>query len=129
MTLHVRSFFKRVDQAKRRIRQVSAREAIALARAGAVVLDVRDEEEFGRGRIDGAILIGYKTLDEQIARLVPNEATPIVCYCSRGYRAAIAADGLQKLGYRNVVSIDGGLLAYLNAAASMLPVCEDVTAK
>jgi phage shock protein E len=115
MTLHVQNFFERVTAAKRRIRQVSADEAMALAHAGAVVLDVRDEDEFGRGHVEGALHIDTECLEQNIRRLVPDEATPIVCYCSRGYRATLVADELQKLGYRNVVSIDGGLRAHLSA--------------
>jgi phage shock protein E len=115
MTLHVQNFFERVTVAKRRIRQVSADEAMALARAGAVVLDVRDEDEFGRGHVEGAIHLDTELLEQNVRRMVPDEATPIVCYCSSGYRAALVADELQKLGYRSVVSIDGGLRAHLSA--------------
>src|SRR5262245_43257581 len=104
MTLHVRAFLERVKTAKQRIRQVTAAEARALARAGALVIDIRDEEEFGRGHIEGAIQIDAGSLARRIAEVAPDEATPIVCYCSRGYRAALAVDALQRLGYRNVAS-------------------------
>ena len=119
------NFFARSNEAKRRIRQVSPDEARALVHAGAVVLDVRDENEFGRGHIDGAIQIDSESLEESVVRAIPNEDTPIVCYCSRGYRAALVADELQKLGYRNVVSIDGGLGAYLSATETKPPNSDD----
>lgn len=114
MTLHVPTFLERVKAAKARIRQVSPHEARALIRAGALVIDIRDEEEFGRGHIEGAIQVDGETIERRIAEVAPDQSAPIVCYCSRGYRAALAADALQRLGYRSVASIDGGLRAYLD---------------
>jgi len=125
MTLHVPVFLERVKTAKTRIRQVTADEARVLARAGTLVIDVRDEDEFGRGHIEGAIQIDGDSLVQRIVDVAPDQATSILCYCSRGYRAALAVDALQRLGYRNVASIEGGLQAYLSSGKELSSVYDN----
>jgi rhodanese-related sulfurtransferase len=105
------------DEARTRIREIPPDEALGRVAAGAVLIDVREEKEFQAGNLQGSILISRGVLASRIGAAVPDPATPIVCYCAVGQRSAIAADTLQKLGYRNVVSMAGGLKACPHPAA------------
>jgi rhodanese-related sulfurtransferase len=73
-----------------------------------VLIDVREESEFGAGRIPGAKHIGKGVIERDIEEIIPDPATPLVLYCGGGYRSALAAHNLQLMGYTNVVSMDGG---------------------
>lgn len=103
------------DEARTRIQEVPPAEAERLIAAGAVLIDVREEREFRAGHIPGAIHLGRGSLGGAIGRKVPDQATPILCYCAVGHRSAIAADVLRDLGYSNVASLAGGMKAYLAA--------------
>jgi rhodanese-related sulfurtransferase len=116
MAQHSEDFLRLANDAKQRIKEVSPEEAKALIKAGAVVLDVRDKEEFEAGHIEEATHLSRGTLEMRIADVVPDKATPIICYCTGGNRGALAADTLQNLGYRSVSSIQGGLRTYVGAA-------------
>ncbi|MFO7858839.1 MAG: rhodanese-like domain-containing protein [Ectothiorhodospiraceae bacterium] len=100
------------DEARQRVTEVSPAEARERIRNGAVVLDVRDREEFEQGHIEGAVNISRGTLEMRIMDALPDPETPIVCHCAAGKRGALAADTLQRIGYRNVVNLAGGLQAY-----------------
>lgn len=110
---HSEEFLRLAAEAKHRITEIAPAEVRALAHAGAVVLDVRDREEFEDGHIEGASNLSRGTLEMRIHEVVPDKNTPIVCYCGGGNRGALAADTLQKMGYTRTVSIAGGLRAYL----------------
>ena len=101
------------NEAKQWIKEIAPAEVNELSQAGAVVLDVRDKEEFSQGHIEGASNVSRGTLEMCIQEVVPDKNTPIVCYCAGGNRGALAADTLQKMGYTKVASIAGGLKAYL----------------
>ncbi len=105
------------DEARTRIQEIRPDEVPGRVVAGAVLIDVREEKEFNAGNLAGSMLISRGALESRIAAAVPDKATPIVCYCAVGHRSAIAADTLQKLGYANVVSMAGGLKAYLSTAS------------
>jgi len=105
------------EAARTRIQEVTPGEALARVAAGAVLIDVREEKEFNAGHLQDAVLISRGALESRIGAAVPDKSTAIVCYCAVGHRSAIAADTLQKLGYANVVSMAGGLKAYLSAAS------------
>jgi phage shock protein E len=94
--------------AKGRIREVTPAEAAKEQAAGAVLIDVRETEEFERGHAAGAVHLGRGVLELQIEELVPDVATPILLYCGGGSRSALSADSLQKMGYANVASISSG---------------------
>ncbi|MGC4071958.1 MAG: rhodanese-like domain-containing protein [Nibricoccus sp.] len=102
---------QQIQLAKSRITQVPPDWAISLVQNGAVLIDVREREEFEKAHLPGAINISRSVLADHITSLVPNTATPVVCYCAGGNRGALATDALQQLGYKNVVSIQGGLNA------------------
>ena len=110
-----------VKDAKTRIREISADQLGALQKASPspVLLDVREDNEWDKSRIPGAIHVGRGVLDVNIESRVPQKATPIVVYCQGGGRSAVAADVLGKMGYTNVSSLAGGLAAY---QAAGLPV-------
>jgi len=109
---HPPEFLALVAEVRKRIRELSPEEAAALIRAGAVVIDVRDKDEVAGGQMDGAVNISRGTLEMRITEVVPDKNTPIVCYCAGGNRGALATDTLVKLGYKNAVSIAGGLKGY-----------------
>ena len=111
MTHHSEDFLKLAAEAKARIKQTASEEVPNLVKDGAVLLDVREKEEFERSHLEGASHLSRGLLEMKIGEIVPDKATPIVCYCAGGNRGALAADTLQKMGYKNVLSIEGGMNA------------------
>ncbi|SEP76673.1 MULTISPECIES: rhodanese-like domain-containing protein [Pseudomonas] len=111
MANHSDDFLKLAADAKSRIRQVSPVEAEQLVDQGALLLDVRERDEFERGHLDGATHMSRGILEMHIGELAASKATLIVCYCGGGNRGALAAESLQRMGYTQVVSIEGGLAA------------------
>jgi rhodanese-related sulfurtransferase len=100
--------------AKTRVREVSAAEANQEQGKGAVLIDVRETDEFENGHAQGAIHLSKGVVELGIEETVPNVSTPIICYCGGGSRSALAADNLQKMGYTNVASMAGGFRAWKN---------------
>jgi rhodanese-related sulfurtransferase len=94
--------------AKSRIREVTPEVAAQEQSAGAVLIDVRETEEFSRGHAAGAVHLSRGVLELKIEEYVPDAATPIVLYCGGGSRSALSADSLQQMGYSNVASMSGG---------------------
>jgi len=78
-------------------------------------VDVREDDEFAVDRIAGARHIGRGVLERDVETLIPGKDEPIVLYCGGGFRSALAADNLQRMGYTNVVSMDGGIRAWREA--------------
>jgi phage shock protein E len=115
--MSVEDIVRLANEARTRIKEISPDESRALADAGAILIDVREEKEFKAGSIAGAIHISRGQLAGRIAAAVPDPSTPIVCFCAVGHRSAIAADILQKLGYQHVTSLAGGLKVYLASPA------------
>jgi rhodanese-related sulfurtransferase len=105
------------NDARTRIREIPPAEADDLVASGAVLLDVREESEYRAGHISGSVHLSRQALQSRIGGVVPDLDAPIVVYCTVGHRSALAADTLQKLGYRAVASIAGGLNAYLASSA------------
>lgn len=103
-----------VKDAKIRIREIGADQLGMLQKATPfpVLVDVREDNEWDKGRIPGAIHVGRGVLEVNIESRVPQKSTPIVVYCQGGGRSAVAADVLAKMGYSNVFSLAGGLAAY-----------------
>jgi rhodanese-related sulfurtransferase len=111
MAQHSEEFLKLAAEAKAKIRQMPPDEALRLIKAGATLLDVREKDEFEKSCLDGATHLSRGVLEMNIGQVVPDKSAPIVCYCSGGNRGALAAATLQRMGYRNVVSIEGGMNA------------------
>jgi phage shock protein E len=105
-------FAQLTADAKSRVREVSPPEANQAQAGGAVLIDVREREEFVQGHAAGALHLSKGLVELRIEEAVPDPATPIICYCGGGSRSALAADNLQKMGYTNVASMAGGLKAW-----------------
>ena len=107
---HSPGFLKLVLEAKTRTREFTIEEFLERLSAGEryIVLDVREESEWQRGHLPGAHHLGRGILEREIERTVPDKDAPILLYCGGGFRSALSADNLQKMGYTNVVSLDGG---------------------
>jgi rhodanese-related sulfurtransferase len=74
-----------------------------------VLVDVREESEWAKDHLPGAVYLGKGVIERDVEKQIPDTATPLVLYCGGGYRSALAADNLQKMGYTNVISMDGGI--------------------
>lgn len=107
---HTPGFLKIVEEARSRICEVQVADVKAWLEAGESfeLIDVREESEWARGHLPRARHLGRGILERDIETVLPDPATRIVLYCGGGYRSALAADNLQKMGYTNVVSMDGG---------------------
>jgi rhodanese-related sulfurtransferase len=105
-------FERLVADAKSRVREISPAEADEQRVAGAVLIDVREPDEFAKAHSAGAIHLSRGVLELRIEEAVPDLSTPILCYCGGGSRSALAADSLQKMGYTNVASVAGGFKAW-----------------
>ncbi|MCS6866877.1 MAG: rhodanese-like domain-containing protein [Gemmataceae bacterium] len=114
---HSPRFLQLVAEAKSRIRECRVADVRAQQQAGTpfVLIDVREESEYAAGHIPGAIHISKGVLERDIEAKVPDPHTPLVLYCGGGFRSALAADALQKMGYTNVLSMDGGWRAWTEA--------------
>jgi len=108
---HPPRFLKIVDDAKTRVRETNVAEVKKrMDRAEKfTLLDVREESEFAKDHLPGAIHLGKGIIERDIEARVPDLNAEIVLYCGGGFRSALAADNLQKMGYTNVISMDGGI--------------------
>jgi rhodanese-related sulfurtransferase len=107
---HSAGFLKIVNDAKSRIRETDIEGYKKMLAEGAppLLVDVREDKEFEAGHAKGAVHIGKGIIERDIEAAVPDKATPMVLYCGGGYRSALAADALQRMGYTGVISLDGG---------------------
>jgi rhodanese-related sulfurtransferase len=108
---HPPRFLKIVDDAKTRIRETNADTVKTRMDRGDkfVLVDVREESEYAKDHLPGAIHLGKGVIERDIEARVPQLGTEIILYCGGGFRSALAADNLQKMGYTNVISMDGGI--------------------
>lgn len=108
---HPPRFLKIVDDARKRIRETTVDDVKAKLDRGEklVLVDVREESEWARDHLPGAIHLGKGVIERDIEQRVPDTSAPLILYCGGGFRSALAADNLQKMGYTNVVSMDGGI--------------------
>ena len=112
MAEHAR-FKKLVAEAKKNITEISPGDAAAKSKSGnAVIIDVRDKDEWDEGHIPGATHMSRGTIELDIEEKVPDPNAMIICHCGGGGRSALAAESLQKLGYKNVHSMAGGFRAW-----------------
>lgn len=108
---HSPRFLQIVQDTKTRIRETTVEEIKQRLDRGEdfTLIDVREESEYSKDHIVGALGIGKGVLERDIETRVPDPHREIVLYCGGGFRSALAADNLQKMGYTNVVSMDGGI--------------------
>ena len=114
---HSEKFLALVEEARQRIRELSIEQLKEKVDRGETfrLLDVREGEEFARGRLPGAESLCKGIIERDIEQRVPDAATPIVLYCGGGFRSTLAAETLQKMGYKNVSSVWGGWRAWTEA--------------
>jgi rhodanese-related sulfurtransferase len=108
---HPPRFLKIVNDAKTRVRETDV-DAVKKKIDGGekfTLIDVREESEFAKDHLPGAIHLGKGIIERDIEASVPDLDAAIVLYCGGGFRSALAADNLQKMGYKNVISMDGGI--------------------
>jgi len=108
---HSPGFLAIVEDAKTRVQEITVGEL----GEGHVLVDVREDNEWAAGRAAGAIHLGKGIIERDIEAAVPDHDTRIVLYCGGGFRSALAADALQKMGYKNVLSLAGGWRAWNEA--------------
>jgi rhodanese-related sulfurtransferase len=110
---HAEGFLKIVNDAKSRIREETAAEALERVNAdpAAVLVDVREDDEWRAGHVKGAAHLGKGVIERDVEGAYPNKATELHLYCGGGFRSALAADNLQRMGYPHAISVDGGFRA------------------
>jgi rhodanese-related sulfurtransferase len=108
---HPPRFLKIVADAKTRVRETNVEEVKKKMDRGEkfTLVDVREESEFSKDHIPGAIHLGKGIIERDIEARAPDLGAELVLYCGGGFRSALAADNLQKMGYTNVISMDGGI--------------------
>lgn len=106
---------KLVSEAKKNIVEISPNESKERLEHGAIAIDVRELENFREAHLQGAKHLSRGLIELEIEEEIPDLETPIICYCGGGSRAALVAESLQKMGYKNVRSIRGGLRAWKEA--------------
>jgi rhodanese-related sulfurtransferase len=117
--IHSEGFLKLVNDAKTRVREISVTDTQArLAKDQSVLLvDVREDDEWREGHATGAKHLGKGIIERDIEQQVPDKNTELILYCGGGYRSALVADVLQRMGYTNAWSMAGGWKAWKNSGA------------
>ena len=110
MAGHSKAFLALVNEAKARINEVHAREMPEILKKDprAKLIDTREESEYAAGHVEGAEWIGKGVIERDIESLHPDHDGPLYLYCGGGFRSGLAAANLQRMGYTNVYSVDGG---------------------
>ena len=114
---HPAGFLKLVKEAKARIKEEDYRDIKKKLDAGEpmIIIDTREDNEWARGHIPNAVHLGKGVIERDIEKAIPDKDATLVLYCGGGYRSALAADNLQRMGYRNVISMDGGWRGWTEA--------------
>ena len=118
---HAPGFLALVNDAKSRVKEINLdgyRKMLAEA-VPHVLIDTREDSEWAAGHAQGAIHLGKGIIERDIENRIPDKSTTLVLYCGGGYRSALAADNLKKMGYQNPISLDGGWSAW---SSSGMPV-------
>lgn len=121
---HEPGFLAIVNDAKKRVKEADYRDIKKRLDAGEkmILVDTREDNEWARGHIPGAIHLGKGIIERDIEKTIPDKHAPLVLYCGGGFRSALAADNLQKMGYKNVISMDGGWRGWFESG---FPVAKD----
>ena len=114
-------FQKLVQDTKASITEIAPTDAAWEMERGAMMIDVREKEDWDAARIPGAVHLSRGMLEAEIEEKAPSLDTPIICHCGGGSRSALAAESLQKMGYKNVKSLAGGFKAWKQEG---LPIAE-----
>lgn len=121
---HSEGFLKLVGDAKKHIQECSVDDVWQRQQRGEklVLVDVREDSEWARGHAEGALHLSRGVLERDIEKVIPDKDTEIVLYCGGGFRSALSAENLGKMGYKHVTSMDGGFRGWLEAG---MPVTKD----
>lgn len=114
---HSKEFLELAEAAQSRVEEISVEEAREKVESGAALIDVREDNEFAAGHAKDAKHIGRGVIERDIIGAFPDKNAELILYCGGGYRSALAADNLQKMGYTNVLSMIGGFAAWTDAGA------------
>jgi rhodanese-related sulfurtransferase len=108
---HSHEFLKLVDQSREKIKECTTDDVMQKLQAGEKFhfVDCREDDEWRQGHAKGAVHIGRGVLERDIEEEIPNKSDQIILYCGGGFRSALAAESIQKMGYTNVISMDGGI--------------------
>lgn len=117
---HTPGFLHLVEAVQPRVHEISVEDARARMAAGARLLDVREDAEWAVGHAAGAEHLGKGVIERDIETRVPDPHTELLLYCGGGFRSALAADALQRMGYTNVHSVAGGWRAWYAAGAPIV---------
>jgi rhodanese-related sulfurtransferase len=111
---HSPAFLELVNAAKRNIRETTVPVVAERLQKGETfhLVDTREDDEWRAGHIRGAIHLGKGVIERDIETKIPDKDAEIILYCGGGFRSALAAEALQKMGYKHVVSMDGGIRAW-----------------
>lgn len=121
---HSPAFLAIVNDAKKRVKEADFRDIKKRLDAGEkmIVVDTREDNEWAKGHIPGAVHLGKGVIERDVETTIPDKNATLVLYCGGGFRSALAADNLQKMGYKNVISMDGGWRGWTE---SNFPVAKD----
>ena len=121
---HSPAFLVIVNDAKTRVKEADFRDIKKRLDAGEkmIVVDTREDNEWAKGHIPGAVHLGKGVIERDVETAIPDKNATLVLYCGGGFRSALAADNLQKMGYKNVISMDGGWRAWTE---SNFPIAKD----
>jgi rhodanese-related sulfurtransferase len=114
---HSEEFLKLVDEAKANIKEVSVSETQEKMKQGAHLVDVREDNEWQAGHAQNAVHLGRGIIERDIVEKFPDKNEELILYCGGGFRSALSAENLQKMGYTNVTSMAGGWRAWKDANA------------
>jgi rhodanese-related sulfurtransferase len=114
---HAAKFLALVNDAKKRVKETNVADVKRRMDAGEkfVLVDVREESEWAQGHLPGAIHLGKGIIERDVEQRVPDAGAKIILYCGGGFRSTLAADNLQKMGYSDVESMDGGWKGWIGA--------------
>ncbi|HEV2103168.1 MAG TPA: rhodanese-like domain-containing protein [Candidatus Acidoferrum sp.] len=114
---HAAKFLALVNDAKKRVKETNVSDVKRRMDTGEkfILVDVREESEWTQGHLPGAIHLGKGIIERDVEQRVPDTGAKIILYCGGGFRSALAADNLQKMGYTNVESMDGGWKGWIGA--------------
>jgi rhodanese-related sulfurtransferase len=118
---HSTGFLNLVNDAKKRVKETNVAAVKARLDKGEKLnlVDVREDNEFAKGHIPGATHLSKGIIERDIETKFPNRDAELILYCGGGFRSALAADNLQKMGYQNVVSMDGGWRGWNDAGGKI----------
>lgn len=114
---HSQEFIDLVEAAKKHISEVSVPETIEKMSRGAQLIDVREDNEWEKGHARGAVHLGRGIIERDITSRYPDKNAELILYCGGGFRSALSAENLQKMGYQNVFSMKGGWREWQNQKA------------